>query len=110
MMKRTFATKALAFVMPMVLVLGCTQMPTEKQSVSDMRPQISFKASNAQLYEARVVIDGLDMGNVGLYLDGASALRIVSGTHQLRVMQGPQVLLDEKFYAGDGVSRSFIIK
>lgn len=109
-MKRTFATTALALVMPMVLVLGCTQMPTEKQSVSDMRPQISFKASNAQLYGARVVIDGLDMGNVGLYLDGASALRIVAGTHQLRVMQGTQVLLDEKFYAGDGVNRSFIIK
>jgi hypothetical protein len=110
MMKRTLAATALAIVIPLALVLGCTQMPTEKQSVSDMRPQISFKASNAQLYEARVVINGLDMGNVGLYLDGASALRIVAGTHQLRVMQGTQVLLDEKFYAGDGVNRSFIIK
>lgn len=110
MMKRTLAATALAIVMPLVLVLGCTQMPTEKQSVSDMRPQISFKASNAQMYEARVVIDGLDMGNIGLYLDGASALRIVAGTHQLRVTQGTQVLLDEKFYVGDGVNRSFIIK
>ena len=109
-MKRTLAATALAIVMPLVLVLGCTQMPTEKQSVSDMRPQISFKASNAQMYEARVVIDGLDMGNIGLYLDGVSALRIVAGTHQLRVTQGTQVLLDEKFYVGDGVNRSFIIK
>lgn len=110
MKTHTLAATALAMAMPMVLLFGCTQMPTEKQSVSDMRPQISFKASDSQRHNARVVIDGLDMGNVGSYLDGTSALRIVSGTHQLRIVQGSQVLLDEKFYAGDGVNRSFIVQ
>lgn len=110
MIKKSLAATALTLTISLVLLTGCTQMPTEKQNVSDMRPQISFKAPDSQRHSARVVIDGLDMGNVGSYLDGTSALRIVSGTHQLRIVQGSQVLLDEKFYAGDGVNRSFIVQ
>lgn len=89
---------------------GCTQMPTEKQSISDLRPQIAFKADNEMIRSARVMVDGLDMGAVGDYLEGSAALRILTGTHVLRVVQGNQVLLDEKFYLGDGVSRSFLVK
>ncbi len=99
----------LALVLPLGIMQGCTQMPTEKQSVSDMRPQISFKA-DASRHTARVFVDGLDMGAMGAYLDGSAALRIMPGTHQLRVVLGTQVLLDEKFYVGDGVSRSFTVQ
>jgi hypothetical protein len=78
-------------------------MPTEKQGVSDIRPQISFKAADTQNHSARVIVDGLDMGSLGTFLEGVAALRIISGTHQVRVMNGTQILLDEKFYAGEGV-------
>ena len=50
------------------------------------------------------------MGAVGNYLEGSASLRIISGTHQLRIVQGNQVLLDEKFYAGDGVNRIFNVQ
>jgi hypothetical protein len=100
---------SLALAFPLILVQGCTQMPTEKQSVSDLRPQLSFKA-DTQRHNARIFIDGLDMGALGAYLEGAAALRILPGTHQLRVLQGTQVLLDEKFYTGDGVNRTFIVQ
>lgn len=92
------------------LVGGCTQMPTEKQSISDMRPQISFKVENEQVNNARVILDGLDMGMVGDYIEGSAALRILSGTHVLRVALNKQIILEEKFYAGDGVNRTFIVK
>jgi hypothetical protein len=101
---------ALTVAFPLIFLPGCTQMPTEKQSVSDMRPQISFKAIDAQRHVARVVIDGLDMGALGAYLDGTAALRIVPGTHVLRVVQGTQVLLTEKFYLGEGVNHTFTIQ
>lgn len=107
---RASMTATLLASLPALGVIGCTQMPTEKQSVSDMRPQISFKTTDTQKHSARVFVDGLDMGSLGTYLDGVSALRIVSGTHQVRVMNGTQILLDEKFYAGDGVNRTFIIQ
>lgn len=93
-----------------LIVGGCTQMPTEKQSISDMRPQISFKAADDQARSARVILDGLDMGVVGDYVEGSASLRILSGTHLLRVVMGNQVVLDEKFYVGDGTNRTFIVK
>ena len=109
LVRMTMTTTLLAGL-PVLGIYGCTQMPTEKQSVSDMRPQISFKAADTQHHSARVFVDGLDMGALSTYLEGIAALRIVSGTHQVRVMHGSQVLLDEKFYAGDGVNRTFIIQ
>lgn len=96
--------------LPALGIYGCTQMPTEKQGVSDIRPQISFKATDTQQHAARVIVDGLDMGSLGAYLEGVAALRIISGTHQVRVVLGNRVLLDEKFYAGDGVNRTFLIQ
>jgi hypothetical protein len=89
---------------------GCTQLPTEKQSVSDLRPQIAFKVADVTRHSARIVINGLDMGLVGSYLEGTAALRILPGTHQLRVLMGSSVLLDEKFYVGEGVNRSFTVQ
>ena len=107
---RLAMTATLLAALPVLGIYGCTQMPTEKQGVADIRPQISFKATDTQQHAARVIVDGLDMGSLGSYLDGLAALRIISGTHQLRVVLGSQILLDEKFYAGDGVNRTFLIQ
>ncbi|HTN65023.1 MAG TPA: hypothetical protein VL051_02405 [Burkholderiaceae bacterium] len=110
-MKRTIAILIVAASLGSSLVIsGCTQMPTEKQSVSDLRPQISFSANDIQLHGARVILDGLDMGIAGNYLEGSSALRVLSGTHVLRIVLSNQIILEEKFYVSDGVNRTFILK
>ncbi len=88
---------------------GCTQLPTEKQGVSDIRPQISFRPANEKLHMARVVVDGLDMGAVGDFIDGTSSLRLLSGTHILRIIVDGRPILEEKFYSGEGVNRSFTV-
>lgn len=93
-----------------LMVGGCTQMPTEKQSISDMRPQVSFKTNDDRVLDARVILDGLDMGPVRDYVEGSAALRILPGTHILRVALGNQTILEEKFYLGDGANRAFILK
>lgn len=109
-MKKTIMTLSMAAGLAGMLTLSaCTQMPTEKQSTSDMRPQISFKTPNEQTRSAHVILDGLDMGPVGSYLEGAASLRILSGTHLLSIASGNQVIFQENFYAGDGVNRTFII-
>lgn len=104
--KVIFITVSCAFV------TACVQMPTEKQSVSDMRPQISFKADGAEtrLTTARVILDNMDVGAVQDYLDGMATLKVQPGTHQLRIVQGTQVIHEERFYAGDGVVKSFALK
>jgi len=92
------------------LLGGCTQMPTEKQSISDMRPQISFKADGDRAQNSRVLVDGLDMGMVSDFIDGQAAVRVLPGTHMVKVTSDGSVLLEEKVYLGDGVTRSFIVK
>lgn len=109
-MKKFVTILSMAAALTGALTLGaCTQMPTEKQSISDMRPQISFKAADERAQSARIILDGLDMGLVASYLEGAASLRILSGTHLLSIALGNQVIFQEKFYAGDGVNRTFTV-
>jgi hypothetical protein len=91
---------------------ACVQYPTERQSVVDLRPQVSFRfdAGDVRLNEARVLIDGLDAGRLGDFMDGKGALRVLSGTHLVRVTSGSEVLLEERAYLGDGVARPFNVK
>ena len=109
-MKKIVTILRMAAGLAGAITLGaCTQMPTEKQSISDMRPQISFKAGNERAQSARVILDGVDMGLVASYLEGAASLCILSGIHLLSIALGTQVIFQEKFYAGDGVNRTFTV-
>lgn len=94
------------------LSLGCVQYPVEKQSVADQRPLITFRFDplDARMAEARVFVDGLDSGRLVDFVDGKGALRILSGSHTVRVASGTVTLLDERAYIGDGVVRPFIVK
>ena len=85
---------------------ACVSYPTEKSAVVDQRPQISFRVSDAGA-DARVLVDGLDMGRAGDFVEGKAALRVLPGTHQLTVQAGRKVFVSEKFYVADGVSRTF---
>ena len=93
-----------------ILSYGCTQMPTEKQGVSDLRPQLSFKITRDEMQAARVLVDGLDMGAVGDYLEGAAALRVLSGTHVIRIDLAGRIVVEDKVYVGDGVNRTILLK
>ena len=86
-------------------------MPTEKQSVVDQRPQITFRVNGdaRQIGGARVLVDELDVGAVQDYLDGQASLRVLPGTHVVKVQTGGNVLLMERAYLGDGVVRPFNI-
>lgn len=93
-------------------LIGCVQYPTERQSVVDLRPQISFRfdPADARMNEARVLVNGLDSGRLRDFRDGTGSLRVLPGTHTVRVVSGSDVLLDERAYLGDGVARPFIVK
>ncbi|HBI70380.1 MAG TPA: hypothetical protein DDZ22_15670 [Massilia sp.] len=101
----TFLNRAIA-ALALATLAACVSYPTEKQSVVDGRPQISFRVSEANA-DARVLVDGLDMGRAGDFAEGKAALRVLPGTHQLTVQAGQRVFVSEKFYVADGVSRTF---
>lgn len=93
-----------------MLVSACTQMPTEKQNVRDMRPQLSFKILDDRLLDAKIYVDGLDMGSIGEFREGVASLRILSGSHQIRINTNDLILIEEKLYLGDGVNRTILVK
>jgi hypothetical protein len=105
MRTRTIQQRAVAALV-LAILTACVSYPTEKSSVVDARPQISLRVA-AGAANARVLVDGLDMGRAGDFAEGKAALRILPGTHQLTVQEGQQVYVSEKFYVADGVSRTF---
>ncbi len=110
-MRRFMKAALAASVIATAMLAGCVQFPTEKQGVVDLRPQLSFRLTDhsTTAQDARILVDGLDVGRVGDYLDGGGALRVLSGNHVVRVYRDGQILLDEKVYLGDGVNRAFIL-
>lgn len=101
----TLATLAATFA-----VSACVQMPTEKQGEVDLRASISFDIQSPRGREAIVRLDGLDAGRAGAYASGVSALRVLPGSHHLQLDAGGELILDERFYIGDGVQRTFIAR
>lgn len=89
---------------------GCVQMPTETRQVADLRPGISFQAQSPRAAHSQVFVDGLNVGRVEDFLEGKGILRVLSGTHALRVVDGTSILLEERFYLGDGVNRTFAVR
>lgn len=111
MMKNRLSRALLAVALGVAAATSaCIQMPTEKQGVADLRPQLSFRLAAPELGAARVQVDGLPMGEVGQYVEGVAALRLLPGTHRVEVVVGERTLLDERFYIGDGVHKTFVIK
>ncbi len=90
-------------------LIGCTQWPTEKQSISDLRPGISFKAQNSNLLDGRVMLDGLDMGLASEYQEGVAMMRVLPGPHLLIVSLNGQKIFEQKIYTSDGVNQTFLI-
>jgi hypothetical protein len=109
-MKKSVLALLGAAALSLVVLPACTQLPTEKQSVSDLRPQLSFRIADEGLRAARVLVDGLDMGAVGDFAEGSAALRVLSGSHLVRVVVNGRSLVEEKIYVGDGVNRTILVK
>ena len=102
----------IAAVVLTALLVGCTiQFPTEKQEVADLRPQFSFffadPADDPAQY--RVFVDGLDMGSASNYIAGKNALKVLSGTHVVKVEARGRTVAQEQVYLGDGATRTILI-
>lgn len=104
------STSRILFAALVASLAGCTQVPTEKQNVVDMRPRISFKSSDENALRGKVFVDGLEVGTVGDYLDGKAAVRVLPGNHLVRVQLDGAAIHEEKIYVTEGVNRALIVK
>lgn len=110
MSKRWIYAAITGMTISATLLSGCTQMPTEKQGVADMRPQIAFRYERPEMAQALVSVNGINMGSVATYRDSVGALKLVPGTHHLQVSLSGTPVLDERFYIADGVNKTFVLK
>ena len=90
---------------------ACIQLPTEKQEVADLRPHFSFALADPgdDAAQYRVFVDGLDMGAASNYVAGSNALKVLSGTHLVKVESRGRVVLEERVFLGDGATRTILI-
>ncbi len=111
-MQKSYVVKGLlAFVISCAIFsVGCSQIPTEKQSAVDMRPQISFKIVNESTRDARVFVDGLDMGPVQEFQENQSALKLLPGKHIVTLVLHDRVVYEEPVYVGHGMARTIIVQ
>ncbi len=98
--------KLALFLSVVTLSSGCVQMPTTTSSTVDNRPQITFKTSErSDLEGLRVIVDGLDNGPIAPFTNSSKALRILSGTHIIEIVDGDKVISSQKIYLSDGVTK-----
>lgn len=109
-MKKIVSMLLMAATLAGVLALGaCSPLPTQSQGPADRRPQISFKATTERVLQAKIILDGIDMGQVGSYLEGDTSLRMDTGAHMLIVASDHRLIYQQSFNAGYGYSRVFTV-
>jgi len=95
-----------------VMLVGCTQFPTENRQAIDLRPQISFVITDASIdpSSVEVFVNGLSAGPASSYMAKQNALRVLSGSHQIAARRGGKVIFEERLYLGDGMTRQVVIQ
>lgn len=106
--RNSFAIASISFAI--FLATACSQIPTDKQSAVDLRPQISFRAVSDGFLDGRVYVDGLDVGTVSEYLENQSALKVLPGKHVVTVVLRDRTIYQETIYVGHGISRTIIVQ
>jgi len=86
----------------MLLVCSCSY-PTSEVRVLDDRPTIVVENAPKG---ALLFVDGLDMGQAGLYDGRKNALILEPGTHEIEVMNQGNVIHSERIFLGDGESKT----
>lgn len=99
-----------ALALSSLLFMACSQIPTDKQSAVDLRPQISFRPVSENTLNGRVYVDGLDVGAVNEFLENESALKVIPGKHVITIVSHDRTVYQETIYVGHGISRTIIIQ
>lgn len=81
------------------ILLSACALPHSEQVSGTTRPtlQIAGAAPDALLY-----VDGVLMGQVGLYDGAHNVLKIEEGLHRVSIVRNGNVLHEEKIYASGG--------
>lgn len=97
--------KTLFIALGLMVLVGCTQTPTKNTQTVDDRPGVAFSLQSESAERYELMVDGVSYGVVGQYLEGENLLRLVDGTHIIKLLSGGEVVFQQKVYLGAGVDR-----
>lgn len=93
------------------LWLAACQLPSEEVVSGDSSAGLSFQLINADSNAAYdVYVDGLLMGKARDFKKGHAILKILPGSHVVRIEQAGQVVLEEQVYVAAGANRVIVIR
>ena len=91
-----------------LILAGCDYFPTTVRTV-DSRPMVMFKTT-LDADAMQVYVDTKHVGTVSEFLKDEAALRLVPGTHVIRIEKPDHTSQIEKFYVGDGVIKTIVVQ
>ncbi len=86
-------------------LVACVQTPTRNTQVVDDRPGLAFDLASPSLAGHELEVDGVSYGRVGQFLAGENLLKIIDGTHQVKLLSDGRVVFEQEVYLGAGSNR-----
>ena len=97
------------WVLILVVFTASCQMPSEAVVSGDNSAGLSFKLMN-DTNDYDIYVDGLSMGKAADYVEGVSILKILPGSHVIRVERAGLVVFEEKHYVAAGANKVLVVK
>ena len=96
------------FTLLIGLMYGCVPTtPTQTSSITDDRPVLMFNFEDQKpTGPVKVYIDGLYMGDALDFQQGELGLKIIAGTHIVKIEHQGNTLLEKKVYVGRGSTKT----
>lgn len=101
-------TKLAVLLLCTVTTLSGCLYPSEDVQTIESRPMIMFKTT-LDADEINVFVDNIKAGKVSDFLRNKAALRVVPGTHIIRIEKPDHTVQVEKIYVGDGVIKTIVV-
>lgn len=97
-------------VLMLVVFLGACQLPSEHVVISDSSAGLSFRvpADSDAAYE--VYVDGLLMGKARDFREGEAILKVLPGSHVVKIVSNGQVVMEDKVYVASGANKVLVVK
>lgn len=101
--------RILSVIVLAILVSAC-QMPSEQVVISDSSAGLSFRvmADKRAVYD--IYVDGLLMGQAREFKEGEAILKVLPGSHVIKVISNGQVVMEEKVYVASGANKVLVVK
>lgn len=93
------------------LWLTACQLPSEHVVIGENTAGISFKLTNPDRGKNyQVYVDGLLMGNASDFMEGKALLKILPGSHIIKLMHNNKIVFQEKLYVASGANKTMVVK